>query len=139
MIHARKYYFATEIKLASILTSYGIPRRESDPITCEIIKENGKEERRHKFWFDISDKNDADKCHAIETDFFAAKNWETLNRDAEDPLYWMKGALENRDALVHEIRNQVSPMEVITVGDKTVIIGHRLSEENKKKLKNMLR
>tara|TARA_R110002126_G_scaffold125633_1_gene267858 strand:- start:117 stop:524 length:408 start_codon:yes stop_codon:yes gene_type:complete len=134
-----KSIYVTDIKIASILIAFGVPRREGDPTTCEIRKGNdGKDRRQYSFWFDASDDEHSEIAERTIADFAAAKDWETLNRDEEDPLYWMKGVMENRDSLIHEMHNNVEAMRVIEVGEKTVVIGHRASQGLKDKMKSLL-
>jgi hypothetical protein len=50
----------------------------------------------------------------------------------------MKGALENREALLHWMRAKVVPMRIIQHGDKTVLLSERASEKTKAKIKNLI-
>lgn len=135
-----KSIYVTDIKIASILIAFGVPRRECDPTTCEIRKDitTGKERKQYSFWFDVDDDEHSKIAENTIRDFAAAKEWETINRDIEDPLYWMKGVMENRDSLIHEMHNNVQAMRVIEVGEKTVVIGHRASQGLKNKMKSLL-
>tara|TARA_R110000796_G_scaffold554_1_gene1961 strand:+ start:1521 stop:1928 length:408 start_codon:yes stop_codon:yes gene_type:complete len=134
-----KSIYVTDIKIASILIAFGVPRRESDPTTCEIRKGNdGRDRKQYSFWFDVDEDERSEIAERTITDFAAAKDWETINRDIEDPLYWMKGVMENRDSLIHEMHNNVEAMRVIEVGEKTVVIGHRASQGLKDKMKSLL-
>jgi len=134
-----KSIYVTEIKLAAILIAFGVPRRDSDPTTCEIRKDSrGNDCKKYMFWFDVGNGVHSEIAEKTIADFSAAKDWETLNRDIEDPLYWMKGVLENRDSIVHEMHNNVEAMRVIEVGDKTIVIGHRASQGLKDKMKSLL-
>jgi len=134
-----KSIFVTDIKIASILIAFGVPRRDTDPTTCEIRKgTDGKDRRQYSFWFNVEDANHSEVAEKTIADFAAARDWETINRDIEDPLYWMKGVMENRDSLIHEMHNNVEMMRVIEVGEKTIVIGHRASKELKDKMKSLL-
>ena len=135
-----KSIFVTDIKLAAILIAFGTPRRECDPTTCEIRRDErtGADKRQYKFWFDVTEDNHTEIAKNAIKDFSDARDWETLNRDVEDPLYWMKGVLENRDSLIHEMHNDVQDMRMIEIGDKTIVIGHRASQGLKDKIKSLL-
>jgi hypothetical protein len=135
-----KSIFVTDIKLASILIAFGVPRRDCDPTTCEIRRgADGKDRKQYSFWFDVQLDDHSETAERTIKDFAAAKEWETLNRDEEDPLYWMKGVMENRDSLIHEMHNNVEVMRVIEVGNKTIVVGHRASKSLKDKMKLLLK
>jgi hypothetical protein len=134
-----KSIYVTDIKIASILIAFGVPRRDSDPTTCEIRKGvDGKDRRQYSFWFNVETDEHSEVAERTIADFAAANEWETINRDIEDPLYWMKGVMENRDSLIHEMHNNVEAMRVIEVGEKTIVIGHRASQGLKDKMKSLL-
>lgn len=134
-----KSIYVTDIKIASILIAFGVPRRATDPTTCEIRKgTDGRDRKQYSFWFDASEDEHSEIAEKTITDFAAAKDWETINRDIEDPLYWMKGVMENRDSLIHEMHNDVEAMRIIEVGEKTIVIGHRASQGLKDKMKSLL-
>lgn len=130
--------FVLDISLASILDAFGIPKRMPDPVTRELRMRDGKEVESGKWWYDISNEDDRVKCEWIMDAYAKAKDWETFALDVEHPLYWMKGALENRIANLHLFHNGATPMKVIESGDKTIYIGPRLSQANKDTLKKML-
>jgi hypothetical protein len=134
-----KSIYVTDIKLASILIAFGVPRRECDPTTCEIRRGlDGQDRKQYSFWFDVQLDDHSETAEKTIRDFAAAKEWETLNRDIEDPLYWMKGVMENRDSLIHEMHNNVEVMRVIEIGEKTIVVGHRASKSLKNKMKSLL-
>lgn len=135
-----KSIYVTDIKIASILIAFGVPRRECDPTTCEIRKDlaTGKERKQYSFWFDVNADEHSEIAEKTIKDFAAAKDWEVINRNIEDPLYWMKGVMENRDSLIHEMHNNVQAMRVIEVGEKTIVVGHRASQETRNKIKSLL-
>ena len=82
-----KSIYVTDIKLASILIAFGVPRRECDPTTCEIRKRpDGQDQKQYSFWFDVQQDDHSETAEKTIKDFAAAKEWETLNRDEEDPL-----------------------------------------------------
>ena len=134
-----KSIFVKDIKIASILIAFGVPRRDVDPTTCEIRRgSDGKDRKQYSFWFDVRQDDHSEIAERTIKDYSDANEWETLNRDKEDPLYWMKGVMENRDSLIHEMYNDVEAMRVIEVGEKTVVIGHRASQGLKDKMKSLL-
>lgn len=133
-----KYFFVKDISLASILTGFGIPPRLSDPVTSEKEVRNGAEVLTRKFWLDISAPEHEELCKKLVSAYGAARNWETYEMDAEHPLYWMKGALENRCTWLEWVHNGVTTMTKIEEGDRTVFIGPRLSQANRNILKKAL-
>jgi len=127
-----------DIKLASILISCGIPIREHDPITCVVDHDKGTRRETFTFWFDGSAPGKKDEAKKLIAAYQAARNWETMTLDVEHPLYWMKGALENREQLLNWIRKSVKPMRIIQNGNKTVLIGEHASPALREKMKAMM-
>lgn len=126
-----------DIKLAAILVALGIPIRQSDPVTCKVDTERGRRSEVFTFWFDVSGglrKKAMDLIAAYQ----AARDWASYTLDTEHPLYWMKGVLENRECLLHWIRKDVKPMQILTAGDKTVLIGENASPSLRAKMKALL-
>ena len=130
--------FVLDIALASILDAFGVPKRMPDPITRELRERDGVKVESGKWWFDITDDSDAEKCQWIMDAYSQARDWETMTLDPEHPLYWMKGVLENRTANLHLYHHGATPMKVIEQGDRTVYIGPRLSQKDRETLKAML-
>jgi len=130
--------FVTDISLASILDAYGIPKREFDPVTREIVNRNGRDVESGKWWFDVTDDAKNNKAHELMGAYSKARDWEEYTLDIEHPLYWMKGVLENRTANLHLFHHGATPMRVIENGDRTIFIGPRISEKNKQILKKQL-
>jgi len=130
--------FVLDISLASILDAFGIPKRNPDPVTREIRTRDGQQVESGKWWFDVSDDIHADRAKWIMDAYGAARDWEDYQLDIEHPLYWMKGVLENRTANLHLFHHGATPMKIIESGDRTVIIGPRLSQKDRDTLKKML-
>lgn len=126
-----------DIKLASILVAMGIPIREVDPVTCVVHTDRGHRQEDYKFWFDVT-KGLREKAMELIEAYNKAKNWQEMTLDHEHPLYWMKGALENREVLLNWIRKDVKPMQILTAGNKTVLIGERASAGLREKMKALL-
>lgn len=127
-----------DIKLASILVSLGVPIRQTDPVTCVVDTSNGRRSEVFTFWFDVSASGMREKAKALVAAYEAARNWTSYTLDNEHPIYWMKGALENREVLLNWIRKDVKPMQILTSGNKTVLIGEHASPELRAKLRAML-
>lgn len=121
------HLFVTDIKLASILSALGIPRRESDPITCMV--RDGREQ--YSFWFDVSDPTKRAEAERYFKAYAAARNWDSSVLGEEHPLYWMKAALENREVYLHWMRSKVAPLTEIQHGSKTVLIGAKCSKRSR--------
>lgn len=130
-----RHIYVTDISLASILNAFGIPRRMPDPITREIRTRGGKDVECGKWWFDVSNEEHAEKAKETMDAYYAARDWESYLLDKEHPLYWMKGVLENRTANLHLYHHGATPMKIIQDGDRTVIVGPRISERTKEILK----
>jgi hypothetical protein len=130
--------YVTDISLASILDAYGVPKRQSDPVTREIHHRDGKDIESGKWWFDVTTDADNNKAHELMGAYAKAKNWEEYTLDPEHPLYWMKGVLENRTANLHLFHHGATPMRVIENGDRTIYIGPRISGKDRETLKKMI-
>ena len=130
--------FVTDIALASILDSFGVPKRQTDPITREIRERDGRTVESGKWWFDVSADDANEKAKWIIEAYSKARNWEEYTLDLEHPLFWMKGVLENRVANLHLYHHGATPMKVIEKGDRTVYIGPRLSQADRDILKSKL-
>tara|TARA_R110000744_G_scaffold60999_2_gene126255 strand:+ start:1040 stop:1447 length:408 start_codon:yes stop_codon:yes gene_type:complete len=131
--------YVTDIKLASILDAYGVPKRQPDPVTREIRRRGGKDVETGMWWYDVADSEHADKAKELTDAYYASgKDWAEYTLDKEHPLYWIKGAFENREANLNLYHHGASPMRVIEEGDRTIYIGARLSDKNKNILKKAL-
>lgn len=134
-----KSIYCLDMSLAAILISLGVPRRPFDPVTREIRTYQGKEARSTKFWFDTTDpEKEAIAKEAIAAYTACGKEWEAYTLDKEHPIYWMKGALENRTMWLDLYHNNATEMRVIEDGDRTIYIGPKVSEKNKTTLKKLL-
>jgi hypothetical protein len=130
--------FVTDLKLAAILCALGVRRRKSDPITCIIRTLDGRDDPQYSFWFDVSGVNEADKAREYIRAYAAARNWDNSVLGEEHPLYWMKAALENREALMHQMRSNVAPLREFVHGSKTVLIGERASARTREIIRQHL-
>lgn len=128
----------SDIKLAAILISLGVPIRQSDPITCVVNTVDHIRKETFTFWFDVEGEGMRDKAKKLIDAYHKARDWQTMTLDPEHPMYWMKGALENREVLLHWIRKNVKPMRIITSGNRTVLIGENASQALKDKMKKLL-
>jgi hypothetical protein len=50
----------------------------------------------------------------------------------------MKAALENREVYLHWIKNDVEPQKIMQIGQKTLMLSVRASQELKDKMKSHL-
>lgn len=127
-----------DIKLAAILTALGIPMRPEDPITCVEEERKGKMIKQFTFWFDTTLPENQRKVAIFINAYDKARDWKEYTLDKEHPIYWMKGALENRERFLGWIREDVQPMKLIQSGSRTVLIGANASPELKKQIKQHL-
>ena len=133
-------YRTNDIKLAAILISLGIPIRKFDPVTCIVSTENGQDKKTYSFWFLVeADTPNAKKLSEGVAAYERARDWTDFSLDPENPVYWMKGVLENREVLLNWIRKDVPPMRVITHGNKTVMIGERVNRRTREYFKSLLK
>jgi len=130
--------FVCDLSLAAILAAKGVPIRKTDPVTRESRLRDGKWIEQARWWFDVEEGEMLEMAETTMTAYHKAKDWAEYTLDKEDPVYWMKGALENRVALLHLFHHGATPMKIIEDGGRTIIIGPRLSEANKKTLKALL-
>ena len=122
-------YYTYDLNLASILVTLGVPLRKQDPITC-VVGDDKKQ--TYNFWFDTEQPDH----HALVTDIVRAHNAaktdpKTVQLDLEHPFFYARAALDNRNVLVNWIRNNVEPMNVVTHGDRTLLISTRATERTK--------
>jgi hypothetical protein len=133
------YIHTCDLKLASILAALGIPRREQDPVTSVINTTSaGQEKEQYTFWFDVSNPSVQEKAKTYVKAYYAAEKWESFTLDTEHPLYWMKGALENREVFLHWMRTKVAPMKQIQHGNKTVLMGARATRKTQETIRGQL-
>ena len=125
-----KTYDTPDIKLASILVAFGIPLRKSDPVTCVMTNDRPQ----YSIWFDITDHNDATTCQKYVDAWYSMRRDGKMTLDPENPLYWMKGALENREVLLNWMRNDVEPMRLAKVGKWHVLMSDKQPEAVIRKL-----
>ena len=129
-------FYTIDLKLASILTARGIPRRSYDPITC-IIEAGGH--KQFTFWFDIPDAGNKEKLQVILKEYHAQKNHQgCVVIDDASPVSLMLGVLRIRETFMDEMRKNAHPMIKKQVGDKVVLFGQGASEETKRKLRAQL-
>jgi hypothetical protein len=132
------HIYTPDIKLASILAALGIPTRSIDPITCIIEEVNGQRNEKYTFWFDGDGESGAKAKELIKAYYALGKNWDETILDKEHPLYWMKGALDNRETYLHWIRSKVVPMRIIQHGEKTVLLSDRASTATQAKIRKLI-
>lgn len=128
-------FHTKDIKLASCLIALGIPYRNNCPVTREIQERNGKPFEQFTFWFDISIDENKLKCGQVFEAYEKGKDWKEYILGVEHPLYYMMGALWNRETLLHWMRTDAEPMKLIFDGARTIAISARASQETKDKLK----
>ncbi len=136
-----KTYYTANIKLASILAGLGVPRRAQDPTTCHFDTRPGHEDRKYyNFWFDLTDEASEGLCKEIvAANEQARAGVGTVKLDIEHPFFYMHAALENREALMNEIRSErVVPMRIIEHGNRTLLISDRASERTKALMRGAL-
>ncbi len=129
-----------DIKLAAILDALGIPYRKTDPVTCVIeTTDSGHRKEQYTFWFDVSADGMRDKAKEYIRAYNAARDWHEYTLGQDHPIYYMKAVLENREVRLNWIRKNVAPQKVITVGDKTILIGEKASQRTRDKMKELAR
>ena len=133
-----KHFFVKDISLASILLTNGVPPRYFDPVTEEKSIRDGSEVFSRKFWLDISDPDHEAICKETVSAYSEARQWERYELDKNHPVYWMKAVLENRCTWLDWTHNGVTAMTVIEDGNRTIIVGPKLSDKKKQTLKKML-
>lgn len=132
------HIYTSDLKLASILSALGIPLRDVDPVTCVIEEKDGRRDEKYTFWFNGDGEKGAEAKQFVKAYYACGKDWEETILDAEHPLYWMKGALENRETFLHWIRNKAVPMRIVQHGDKTVMLSDRASSAMRQKVRNLI-
>lgn len=115
----QKNYSTTNLRLAVCLTALGVPLRDPDPVTQHAEpRPHDPGFTRFTFWFRVIDE---DALRQLVAAFMAFEaRWECL-LDHDHPLYFIYGALFNRDVLIKHMRES-TPFRVISEGDQTVLM-----------------
>jgi hypothetical protein len=133
------YYHTKDIKLASCLIALGCAYREVDPITHLITEDDqGRRQSQYTFWFDLEKGDSKSICTKVVEAFFKWRDNGEYVLDREHPLYYMLGALANRDTLLHWIKSNVEPMRVINDGHRVIILSDRADQKTKDKIRKHL-
>ena len=128
-------YYTYDLNLASVLVTLGVPLRREDPVTC-VIERSDKpqdlERKTYNFWFDTTKESD----HVLVSDIVRAHNQAKVDvtkvaLDVEHPFFYARAALDNRGVLMNWIRNNVVPMNLVTHGDRTLLISSRACQRTK--------
>ena len=102
------------------MAAFGGKLRISDPVT-HVIKEDGS--RQVTFWFESGAGNN------IRAEMEA--RWADMKSDAEDPIRYVRAALENRETLLGLVK-RAEPIQIIQRGGQTLIVPLNAKPELKK-------
>jgi hypothetical protein len=130
MNQKQELYHTMNLTVASILMTYGFKL-----ITfTHILRDDGKESK--EFWFEGQSASCPFK--AEEVGFYATKGAETLrDKDAENPILWMRGVMTNRVTLIEIIKTAPRMVE-ISNGTRKALIAETASEETRRQVAAML-
>lgn len=125
-----KILYTQNLKLASVLCSFGIPLRQNEPF---VIIEDADNHNKKSCTFFFSDREDG-LGGAIMSKW--EQGWAAL-QDTEEPLAYCRAVLENRERLL-DMMNNATPMVKKTFGKATLLVSKNASPELKKKLSRYL-
>lgn len=123
-----EYFYTANLKVATALVTLGFAPKMPSPIT-RTIRSDGREST--VFWFDATNK-DGMQADAVFKGM--TKGAEDIEKaDPENPINYIRAALQNREVLVDWIRATPQRVEVEIKGKK-LLIRRDASEEDKKRL-----
>lgn len=123
-----EYFYTANLKVATALVTLGFAPKMPNPIT-RTVRSDGREST--VFWFDATNK---DGMQADEVFRGMTKGAEDIEKtDPENPINYIRAALQNREVLVDWIRATPQRVEVEIKGKK-LLIRRDASEEDKKQL-----
>lgn len=111
-------YSTDNIKLACVLSALGIAPRRYDPVTCIRSDRGGKEHDQYTFWFEVTGK---DQVAPLVNAFYQFLKEGRYSLDEEHPLYYITGALMNRDVMLNFMRQAV-PFKAIQDGKRFILM-----------------
>ena len=132
-----KVYPTSDLKLAVTLATLGIPLRSSDPITCHY----GEGDKKiFTFWFDATEEHQKKKLAEL-LNLHVSLRADPLGKDIdqEHPALYVRAALDNRESFLRWIREDVTPMRIITEGDRTLLISDRASPRLRASMKRAMK
>lgn len=128
-----------DLKVFSLLSTFGIPFRKQDPITCFVEMKEGRRHEQYTFWFEAADDEQKKIAENVMNAFWKFKHDGVFTMDPEHPIYYAIAALEAREVGMHWIRSKVEPFKRVTFGNKDILLSERARPALKEKLKTMAR
>lgn len=127
-----EFFYTANLKVATALATLGFRPKMPNPIT-RTIRSDGREST--VFWFDaVNDKGQqADDIFRGMT----KGSDELQEKDPENPINYVRAALQNREALVDWIRATPQCVQVDVKG-KTMLIRRDATEEDRRKIVSQL-
>ena len=125
-----KILYTQNLKLASVLCSFGVPLRLQEPF---VVIEDADSSNKKSVTFFFSDTPDGLGGKIISK---WEAGWQAL-KDPEEPLAYCRAVLENRERLL-DMMNNATPMIKKTFGKATLLVSKNASPELKKKLSRYL-
>ena len=115
------FWGTKNIKVASAVAAFGGRLRSIDPVT-RFIKADGFQEVT--FWFASDGQGDKIKKEM-------ERNWADMQSGDEEPIRYVRAALENRETLLGLVK-RAEPIRVIQTGGQTLIVAENARPELKK-------
>ena len=125
-----KILFTKNLKLASVLATFGIPFRKDRPFS--VVEDADKDNQRSVTFF-FSDTADGLGGRIIAT---WEKGWDAI-KNPEDPLAYMRAVLENRERLL-DAMNNATPLVKKSFGKATLLISKNASPDLKRRISKYL-
>jgi len=125
-----KILFTKNLKLASVLATFGIPFRKDRPFS--VVEDADKNNQRSVTFF-FTDTEDGFGGKIINV---WERGWEAI-KDPEEPIAYMRAVLENRERLL-DAMNNATPLVKKSFGKATLLISKNASPELKKRISKYL-
>ena len=125
-----KILFTKNLKLATVLATFGIPFRKDKAFSI-IEDADNKNQKTVTFFF--TDTPDGLGGRIMQT---WEKGWTAIT-NTEDPLAYIRAALENRERIL-DAMNNATPLVKKSFGKATLLISKNATPELKQKLSRYL-
>lgn len=125
-----KILYTQNLKLASVLCSFGISLRSQEPFVVIEDADNGNKKSFTFFFTDTPDGLGGKIMSKWE------QGWAAM-QDLEEPLAYCRAVLENRERLL-DMMNNATPMVKKTFGKATLLVSKNANPELKRKLARYL-
>lgn len=125
-----KILFTKNLKQATALATLGIPWREKEPFVV-IEDADNRNQREVTFFFEDTPDGRGGRIMDLWN-----RGWSAMT-NPEDPLAYIRAALENRERLL-DAMNNATPLVKKSFGKATLLISKNASSDLKKRISKYL-